>query len=219
MSWSFCSMLPVYGLIWHKGRRQGEQSSLISWDLVNHIETLFCSSPRRADSNSIAHVPSKMRLLFLDFFIIFLQLLLTTIAYETSLYNASPADTPDNLLPVSPLPYSPLPLLASPSSTTMGIHTKLFAPRDVSALIIDVRLAPVLARLRNAAPISHQSLTEPSLPLPNTTQWPLPTGLRTFIRARAEMRRRTDTFPSTRSEGDSGPSRALPGTMTSGDRD
>jgi len=33
-SWSFCSMPVVSGLMWHKGRRKGEQSSLISWDLL-----------------------------------------------------------------------------------------------------------------------------------------------------------------------------------------
>jgi len=162
------------------------------------------------DFVGLANVPSKMRLLFLDFLIIFLQLLLTTVAYETSLSNAAPADTPDNLLPLPLTSYSPLPLLASPSSPTMGDPTKLFAT-DISAFVIDVRITPILSRLRSTAPIPHQNVTD-LLPLPNTTQWPLPTSLRMLIRARAEMRRRTDALPTA----DASPSRGLPGTMDVG---
>ncbi|KAI5116753.1 hypothetical protein M0805_008366 [Coniferiporia weirii] len=58
------------------------------------------------DFVGMGHTPSKLQLLLLDATIIFLQALLTTIAYETSLALALPADVPDPLLPASP---SPLP--------------------------------------------------------------------------------------------------------------
>lgn len=48
-----------------------------------------------------ANLPSKTQLLILDLLIIFLQLLLLCIAYETSLSLALPPETLDPLSPIS----------------------------------------------------------------------------------------------------------------------
>ncbi|KAG6900263.1 hypothetical protein C0993_000716 [Termitomyces sp. T159_Od127] len=141
----------------------------------------------------MGYAPSKMQLLGLDFLIILLQFTLTTIAYETSLYEHGP-DTPDMLLPI-PIPTSPMPaplFTHIPSSTspttTMTQHTKSSPPPITSPYVIDLRLAPIITRLRNPSPLSQASNLDASLPFPNTTRWQLP-GMRMLLQARAQNRR------------------------------
>jgi hypothetical protein len=136
-------------------------------------------------------MPSKKHLLLLDALILFLQMLLTTIAYETSLLSKSPSDT---------YLTSPIPTLSSPFQTS---STSLSPPLDDSSksslpppttaeapYIIDLRLGQVLERLRKPAPTVPESNPDDLLPFPNTTPWPLPASLRMLLRARAEVRRR-----------------------------
>ncbi|KAG6841878.1 hypothetical protein C0991_005608 [Blastosporella zonata] len=146
------------------------------------------------DFVGMGYVPSKLQLLGLDFLIIFLQITLTTIAYETSLYeHSSESDTHDMLLPI-PNPPSPTPLFtpippSTPLPTAMSQHTKSYPPPTTSPYVLDLRFAPIIARLRNPPPPPQVTHSDASLPLPNTTPWPLPAGMRMLIRASTHMRR------------------------------
>lgn len=159
-----------------------------------------------------------MQLLVLDFLIIFLQFMLTTIAYETSLYEHG-SNTPDMLLPI-PIPPSPMPAplfsqmtpSTSPTTTspttTMTQHTKSSPPPSTSPYVIDLRLAPIITRLRNPSPLPQATTSDASLPLPNTTPWPLPAGMRMLLQARAQIRRDA-------SEGTTADSTRIPGSLVS----
>ncbi|KAJ6625574.1 hypothetical protein B0H10DRAFT_2001993 [Mycena sp. CBHHK59/15] len=128
------------------------------------------------------HAPSKFRLLSLDIFIVFLQIVLATIAYETSLSKDS-ADTRDSLLPS---PISPTGVMPDP--------TKSYPPRTPAPYVIDLRLRAVIARLRNPLPPPPAHVNLDGLPLPNTTPWPLPAaGLRMLLGVPAGRRSGGDT--------------------------
>ncbi|KAG5648498.1 hypothetical protein DXG03_003109 [Asterophora parasitica] len=164
----------------------------------------------------MGYVPSRLQLLGLDFLIIFLQLILATIAYETSfLQHGNDTDTPDMLLPIpdSLLSPTPSPLFTSLPSTTlptaMSQHTKSYPPNSTSPYVVDLRLSPIIERLRNPPPPPQASNSDASLPLPNTTPWPLPTGMRMLLRASAQMRRETG-------EGTPGSTR-IPGSLSTRD--
>lgn len=133
-------------------------------------------------------MPSKKHLLLLDALILFLQMLLTTIAYETSLLSKSAYVTPP--IPTLSSPFqtpsaSPSPPLDDPSKSSLPPPTTTESP-----YIIDIRLRHVLERLRKPAPTVPESNSDDLLPFPNTTPWPLPASLRMLLRARAEVRRR-----------------------------
>ncbi|KAJ7497367.1 hypothetical protein FB451DRAFT_1211177 [Mycena latifolia] len=117
------------------------------------------------DFIGMAYAPSKSRLLLLDIFIVFLQMILATIAYETSLVKGN--DTPDNL---SPVPTRPVP--DRPKSS-----------RSSTPYVIDLSLKAVVARLRHPLPPQTPGNSNlDGLPLPNTTPWPLPAvGLRMLL--------------------------------------
>ncbi|KAF9465081.1 hypothetical protein BDZ94DRAFT_1255257 [Collybia nuda] len=155
------------------------------------------------DFVGLAYVPSKVQLLGLDFLIIFLQMVLTTIAYETSLFDSSQdSNTPDMLLPI---PNSPgfLPTSSAVSSshqstllsTSMSQHTKSYPPYTASSYVVDLRLAPIIARLRDPAPPPSSNNLDQTLPLPNTTPWPLPAGMRMLMRAGERMGRVGEAGP------------------------
>ncbi|KAJ6593974.1 hypothetical protein B0H19DRAFT_1093107 [Mycena capillaripes] len=118
-----------------------------------------------------AYPPSKLRLLSLDFFIVFLQMLLATIAYETSLAK----DDDNAATTLLPAP--------NPSSSTVPHRTKSHASRASAPYVIDLRFRAVIARLRNPPPPPASGNSNPDgLPLPNTTPWPLPAvGLRMML--------------------------------------
>ncbi|KAF5380444.1 hypothetical protein D9615_004472 [Tricholomella constricta] len=169
------------------------------------------------DFVGLGYVPSRLQLLGLDFLIIILQLVLSIIAYETSLLQHSiDTDTPDMLLPIpdSPLSPAPSPLFTSISSTpfptAMSQHTKSYPPHSISPYVVDLRLGPVIERLRNPPPTPQATSSDASLPLPNTTPWPLPAGMRMLIRASARMRRETG-------EGTPAGGTRIPGSLTTRD--
>jgi len=141
-----------------------------------------------------AYTPSKTHLLLLDAIILFLQMLLATIAYETSLLSKSPSDT--SLTPPISTLSSPFPsLYPEPLTPPVDDSSKSSLPPPIiePSYIIDLRLAHVLDRLRNPAPNVSNSNSGDLLPFPNTTPWPVPASLRMLIRARAEVRRRAQT--------------------------
>jgi hypothetical protein len=173
-------------------------------------------------SLSIGYVPSKMHLLLLDAFILFLQMVLTTIAYEISLASKKQSDaTTLTSIPSLPLQLSsPSPVSAPPNPNTDEDEAPKSSLFTDTFYIIDLRLAHILNRLRDPAPIIPSS-NEGLLPLPNTTPWPLPASLRLLIRARAEVRRRAQaqTQRQTRmpgsgtEEASTDTSRRIPGEM------
>lgn len=196
--------------------QKGERLCSISLDRVclNNI-----SGPRILFDtfNAIAgHMASKTYLLLLDALILFLQMLLTAVAYETSLLSKSPSDT--SLIP--PIPTSS-PLLPSPSlsAPTDNPSTSSPPPINESQYIIDLRLAHILDRLKNPAPTISDQNPDEFLPFPNTTPWPLPASLRMLIRARAEVRRRAQTQAQAQiqdaSNGET--TRRIPGEMDTDD--
>ncbi|KAH9892772.1 hypothetical protein C8Q73DRAFT_72380 [Cubamyces lactineus] len=143
------------------------------------------------DFVGVDHVPSRASLLFLDFIIILLQVILTTISYETSLSRDMPPDTPDPLSPES-IPTTP----SSPSP--LGDHIKppaLPLHEDGTEYIIDLRLRTLFWRLGHPPPDPLPRRTnhpEDLLPLPNTTTpLPLSQSLRMFVRARGRDRTAT----------------------------
>jgi len=162
------------------------------------------------DFIGLAYVPTSLQLLSLDLLIIFLQLVLTTIAYETSLLQSNMnADTPDMLLPDS-FTTSPMNLLSihtAPENPQEGMPLLLESGKETSfnasPYIVDLRLRPILLRLRDPPPsIARTQNSNSYLPLPNTSPWPLPSGMRMLMRARAQMR---DTNGGTGTVGASDP--------------
>ncbi|KDR75833.1 hypothetical protein GALMADRAFT_248559 [Galerina marginata CBS 339.88] len=151
------------------------------------------------DFIGLSYVPSMFQLFTLDSFIIILQLLLITIAYETSVYHASEeADPQDILLPDFPnsftiplfhpssetLSESPQPSPVLPSDSKMPSHTHGLP------LIIDLRFSSIIAHLRHPPhPPPPPRSTSPlsAIPLPNTVSWPLP-GMRMLMQAGRQMR-------------------------------
>ena len=137
-----------------------------------------------------AHKPSRVFLLSLDLVIVLLEFILTTIAYETSFTLAIPSDTPDPLQPES-IPHTPV----SPSTldTNVSKPTETLY-HDAPEYIIDLRLGPLLSRLRHPPPPpppQQPNISQELLPLPNTTAFHLTRSLNMLVRARAQMRERT----------------------------
>ncbi|KAF7315607.1 DUF1746 domain-containing protein [Mycena indigotica] len=125
---------------------------LIMW---NHATAPASDRVVILDFIGTAFVPSKVRLITFDLFIMFLQMLLTIITYETSLMREEPR--PD------------------PHSENVG------KPHPPYAL--DLHFSSVVARLRTPpTPAMIRNLPADGLPLPNTTPWPLPAvGLRVLL--------------------------------------
>ncbi|KAJ7045589.1 hypothetical protein C8F04DRAFT_1065387 [Mycena alexandri] len=125
------------------------------------------------DFIGLASAPSKFRLLSLDFLIVFLQMVLAAIAYETSLAK----DNDDSAVPPLSAP--------SPSPGTVPDRTKPCPPRSSPPYVLDLRFGTVMTRLRNPLPPAGSTNIVDGLPLPNTTPttpWPLPAvGLRMLL--------------------------------------
>lgn len=147
------------------------------------------------DFIGLSYEPSRTQLLSLDLFIIVLQLLTTTVGYETQLYfKSADVNTPDVLLPedstlstpLSPLAASFQTLSPSDSDTPETILRK-DSRRNPTPCIIDLRLSAVISRLRNPPPPAHQG-SDTLLPLPNTTALPIPASLRMILRTSVRPR-------------------------------
>lgn len=119
----------------------------------------------------LAYAPSKFQLLFVDFSILFFQMLTCCISFEMQTPESSAEDSTDYLLAT---PTSPVPPLETP------FDQKAFeSPNNEPQYIIDIRLSSIIGRLRNPpATISRTSSSQDSLiPFPNTTTWPIPMSL------------------------------------------
>ncbi|PCH43676.1 hypothetical protein WOLCODRAFT_122400 [Wolfiporia cocos MD-104 SS10] len=170
--WYFLVIFFNLGAVWGHAKEGASQGRSIVLDFVGMVD-----------------VPSKLHLLSLDFLIIFLEMLLATIAYETSYAAAMHSDYVDPLLPLPTIPTEPQPSTSrAPSkSTELELSETIF--------IIDVRLRMVMDRIRNppSPPPPRDTSLEDLLPLPNTTSLRLSTGLQMFLRARRELTERART--------------------------
>lgn len=133
---------------------------------------------------NLAYEPSKAHLLALDFFIVFLSLVLVTIAYETSYAADMPSDTPDPLSPIPATPTSPI-----------DAHEP-----TKSNYVLELRLSTIIERLRNppTPPPPRDTSSNDLLPMPNTTTGRLATGLQMLLRARQQQRQRARRAATTR---------------------
>ncbi|KAJ7217999.1 hypothetical protein GGX14DRAFT_439180 [Mycena pura] len=141
-------------------------NAIVVW---NHATASASDKTVILDLIGIAYIPSTLRLVSLDIFILFLQLLLASISYETSLAADYEADAGS--------------LEISPSASVSG-SPKSYPPQaSAPPYVMDLRFMTVVARLRGPAPRSaSNSRSMDGLPLPNTTPWPLPAvGLRMLL--------------------------------------
>ncbi|CAA7261640.1 unnamed protein product [Cyclocybe aegerita] len=167
-----------------------------------------------------AHTPSKAQLFLLDISIVFLQLVLTTIAYETSVYYTSAQLEPQDFLwPDPPTPFS-IPLFSLPTETPpespMYLPSPSPQPKTVSSAhslsyVLDLRLNAIIMRLRSPPPPPPPAPSSDSfLPLPNTTPWRLP-GLRMLLRSGRQIRTTRGTPSTTPTD-----RQRVPGAMEAG---
>ncbi|OSD07085.1 hypothetical protein PYCCODRAFT_1456625 [Trametes coccinea BRFM310] len=239
----FCRVLAQFQFA--RPRDIDSQRSLRFWFfciLCTNVPSLFNHIFKETDAGrsivldfvGVDAVPSRALLLFLDFVIILLEFILTTIAFETSLSRDSPPDTPDPLQPqaIPSTPVSPLPFdEADVKPPELPLH------EDGTEYIIDLRLRTLLHRLRHPPPLPpppRTRLSEDLLPLPSTTSFELNQSLRMLSRITERNRDRAagraargrqgnaSTGRSTRGsnrseEGTSEEARRLPGGMESVD--
>ena len=183
--------------LWSHSYRGLSEGKVIILDFVGmctsgldftHIDTNFPLT---------AYLPSKFQLLTLDLLIVILQLLLITIAYETSVYYDNGAEDPeDNLLPSTPEPSTlSIPLFQSSLDTSSdsapfspSLPSKTMSPTNVVPTVVDFRFTTIMKHFRHPPPPSRSTVVDPVLPLPNTTSWPLPAGMRMLMRASRQIR-------------------------------
>lgn len=144
----------------------------------------------------LARPPSKIHLLLLDCLIIFLEILLTTIAYETALSGESPSFSSNT---TQSNPNTPI---IEPSSPFGDRPENSNGEWAASQYIVDVRLSSIFERLRSPPPpppVQDESDGD-LLPLPNTTPWRLSSTLRFVMQARTrtgERERQRETAEET----------------------
>ncbi|KAJ3867941.1 hypothetical protein EV359DRAFT_33430 [Lentinula novae-zelandiae] len=167
------------------------------------------------DFVGLAYAPTKFQLLFVDFSIIFMQVLLTIISFEMHTSDSSTADSDDYLLPAPTSPIPPPLLPASISLETTFANQKAFeTPNNEPQYILDIQVSSIFARLRNTPAMSRTSNSQDTLiPFPNTTSWPIPiTMLMRTAGRRRQMATERATAPS-RDTGEDRDNRTVPGGM------
>ncbi|KAJ3517251.1 hypothetical protein NLJ89_g625 [Agrocybe chaxingu] len=171
------------------------------------------------DFIGMAHTPSKAQLFLLDISIVFLQLVLTTIAYETSVYYTSAQLEPEDfLLPDPPTPFSiplfRLPTEAPPESPiyppSPSPQSKTVSSAHSLPYVLDLRFNAIMTRLRTPPPPPPVPSSDSFLPLPNTTPWRLP-GLRMLLRTGRQIRTTRGTPSTTPTD-----RQRVPGAMEAG---
>jgi hypothetical protein len=116
-----------------------------------------------------------MHLLLLDVLILVFLLLLETLAYEKSLQQSS------SIISEVLLQH---PLVPTPSLSYSDEDEQPKPSRSERTYIVDLRLAPLIDRIRQPAPEVVEQPIE-ALPLPNTTNIPvIPLRIQAFMRTR-----------------------------------
>lgn len=192
--WYFLILLFNVGSVWAHATEGAAKGRSIMLDFIGPI------SP-----------PSKFHLLSLDLAIIILNMVLTSIAFETSLQSAMPSDTPDPLLPLPPpsMPSTPIPDV---NLTKPDLALE-------SPYVLDLRLSQVYDRLRNPTPQppDRDSSADDLLPLPNLTSSRISRTLGILMRARARAIQRTRTeADGNRGQEGAEDRRTVPGGLDSG---
>lgn len=127
------------------------------------------------DFVGMEYAPSKMHLLLLDVLILVFLLLLETLAYEKSLQQSS------SIISEVLLQH---PLVPTPSLSYSDEDEQPKPSRSERTYIVDLRLAPLIDRIRQPAPEVVEQPIE-ALPLPNTTNIPvIPLRIQAFMRTR-----------------------------------
>ncbi|KAF8584827.1 hypothetical protein K439DRAFT_1633229 [Ramaria rubella] len=176
--------------------------------VVNHI-TYHPSdmASRRGlvlDFVGMAHLPSKTQLLILDIFIIFLQLVLLCIAYETSLSLSLPPETADPLAP------------SSTCSADLDGTISSLSKTHRSTPILHLRLRPTIRRILDPLPVISTPSDPSDLPLPNTTPFIFPSAgfpIQIAFRTRTRAQARREAAAN---EGGDGAGRSVPGGLDVG---
>ncbi|KAH9858940.1 hypothetical protein C2E23DRAFT_872942 [Lenzites betulinus] len=157
--------------------------------LYNHIgKSTAAGRSLILDFVGVDRVPSNAFLLCLDFVIILLQIILTTIAFETSLARDMPPDTPD---PLRPEPIPTTTISPDPFGDIDSTPVDKMLHEDGTEYIIDLRIRTLLQRLRHppTPPPPQPRPADELLPLPNTT-FQLSQSIRMLARATARGRER-----------------------------
>jgi hypothetical protein len=156
------------------------------------------------------YAPSKMHLLLLDALILVFLLLLETLAYEKSLQQSSSITSEvllrHPLVPTPPLSYSIEDEQPKPS-------------RSERTYIVDLRLAPLINRIRRPAPEVAEQPIE-ALPLPNTTSIPvIPLRFQAFMRTRGRPSQPEHGSTALNGQENAETEQRLPGSMGTEDVD
>jgi hypothetical protein len=62
------------------------------------------------------------------------------------------------------------------------------SPTNAVPIVVDFRFTAIMRHFRQPPPPSRSTVVDPVLPLPNTTPWPLPAGMRMLMRASRQIR-------------------------------
>ena len=119
---------------------------------------------------AIVHQPNRLHLLLLDLVIITFSSILVTIAYEHSPPTTNTSET---------------------TTSALGPHEPSEddnpAKAETFPYVVDLRLGPIIDRIRNPAPPPVERPQEELLPLPNTMPAELRHSLRMLMRAREDI--------------------------------
>lgn len=209
-----------------RGKQEGTRTGLhrngyVSCDSYSTFHTYLLMMFRVTVTNS-ANLPSKTQLLILDVLIIFLQLLLLCIAYETSLSLTLPRETLDPLSPIGDtstgmsLIYSAKAYdstVCLPDPLDDNISTPLKQNRSVP--VLHLRLRSTIRRILDPPPALPSSS---DLPLPNTTPFIFPSAgfpIQIAFRTRGRPPIRREAADNEAEGGDRG-DRRLPGGLDVG---
>jgi hypothetical protein len=151
-----------------------------------------------------AYQPSRLHLLLLDLVITMSSLVLVTISYEHSLPAANASEATTNALG----PHEP---------SENGDPFKA----EASPYVVDLRLGPIIDRIRNPAPPqTGERAREELLPLPNTMPAELRHSLRMLMRAREDIAAARDNNREQRRVDPSEPrNRGVPGAIEPDEED
>ena len=111
-------------------------------------------------------------------------------------YNNEAEDSEDILLPSAPGPSTlSIPMFQSPLDTSSdsapfspSLPSKTMSPTNAVPIIVDFRFTAIMRHFRHPPSPPRSASVDPVLPLPNTTPWPLPAGMRMLIRASRQIR-------------------------------
>ncbi|KAF9268929.1 hypothetical protein L218DRAFT_540615 [Marasmius fiardii PR-910] len=142
------------------------------------------------DFVGLGYVPSKLQLLELDLLILFLQLILTIISFEVYVtVDKRESNTTDHTQHPS---WSLSDEIENTSlGTSLSDHKGTVFPDDSLRYVLDIRLAPTLAKLRSVPGTTSRTRSQNQnslIPLPNTTSWTVPTEMTRFMRSGSNRR-------------------------------